>query len=529
MGLKRLVNIKPTELKNKGVVALADKPNVSSNYGTGGLTPTALKLWFDQIGRFLAEKINNIIDTISADTAGEYIRVTLDEYGVDNLSDLIKSFLNGDFASKILKVYPSASAQQAVALQTLLNNTALTISQHAEKLDELDADKLDKVVSTNTYRRAYIITPEGTQSVIIVSESPAEGRVPVYTTEGRLNVADPVVDGQAATKRYADNQDKKLACNIDAEIDPTNYVMTVRLKNSLGQQLSQTQIDLPLETMVVSGRYDEASKQVVLTLENGEEVSFSIADLIDGLVSSSTHNRDMEQTNERINDTNADLEEFKDYVEAHKVFSGYAMYSEEAETARGYSSGGKIDRQFRKILAGGGFALDVSMDDEYRLTVALKNQKGEIVSSGMVDLPIESLIAHASYANKILTLTFQSGETLKVNISEIVSGLVPETRTINGKPLSADITLSAGDVGAYAKTETYTQKQVDGAIGTAVDDAKTVLRGEMAEMGGGGGSGDGTTAFYAMEAEAARGYTKGGAIDKKFKEILRLIKELENK
>lgn len=527
--MKKLGNITNEQIKEKGVQALADRPNASAQYGQSGLTAAQLKLWFDKLATFLAGKINEIQNAISGDEAGEYIRLKLDAYGVDNLDTLVAAFLNGDFAKDILKVFPSVSATQSVTLQTLLNNTALTISQHAESLDALDANKLDKVTATNTYRRAYIITQEGEQSVIIVSESPAEGRIPVYTTEGRLNVADPVVNGQAATKRYTDAQDKKLACNIDAEIDPTNYVLTVKLKNSLGQQLSQTQIDLPLETVVVDGRYDEENKQVVLTLENGEEISFSIADLIDGLVSNAKHNSDMEQTNERINVTNADLNEFKDYVEQHKVFSGYAMYAEEAESARGYIGGGKIDRQFRQILAGGGFSLDVSMDSEYRLTVALRNKKGEIVSSGMVDLPIESLIANAAYADKILTLTFQSGEELNINITDIVSGLVPETRKVNGKPLTADITLAAGDVGAYAKSETYTKTQTDTAIGTAVDDAKTTLRTEMSEMGGGGSSDGATEAFYAMEAEIAHGYAKGGTIDRDIKDILRRVIALENK
>lgn len=527
--MKKLSNITTEQIKERGVQALADRPNAASQYGQSGLTAAQLKLWFDKLATFLAGKINELQNAISGNEAGEYIRLKLDAYGVDNLDALVTAFLNGNFAKDILKVYPSVSATQAVALQTLLNNTALAISQHAEKLDALDTNKLNKVTATNTYRRAYIITPEGEQSVIIVSESPAEGRVPVYTTSGRLNAADPIVDGQAATKRYTDAQDKKLACKIDAEIDPTNYVMTVRLKNSLGQQLSQTQIDLPLETVVVSGRYDEAGKQVVLTLENGEDISFSIADLIDGLVSSAKHNADIGQANERINATNADLNDFKDYVEQHKVFSGSAMYAEEAEAARGYIGGGKIDRQFRKLFAGGGLTLSVTVDSDYKLTVALKNQKGETVSSGMVDLPIESLITNASYANKILTLVFQSGETLNINISDIVSGLVPETRKVNGKPLTADITLTASDVDAYAKSETYTKTQTGNAISAAVEDAKTVLRLEMAEIDGGGGGSDGSTeAFYAMEAEKAHGYTKGGAIDKKFTEILRRLSALEN-
>ena len=480
--MKKLNNITNEQIKEKGVQALADRPNTPSQYGQSGLTAQQLKLWFDKLATFLASKINEIQDVISGDEAGKYIRLKLDEYGIDSLDALIEAFLNGNFAKDVLKVYPSLSARDMVTLQTLLNNTAKTISEHAEKLGALESNKLDKVTDTNTYRRAYIITPEGVQSVIIVSESPAEGRVPVYTTEGRLNASDPAVDGQVATKRYTDTQDKKLACDIDAKIDPTTYIMTVSLKNSLGQELSKTTIDLPLETVVVSGKYDEESKQVVLVLDNGEEVRFSIADLIDGLVSVKKHDSDIEAANGRINDTNADLTDFKNYVEEHKVFSGYSMYAAEAESARTYVGGGKIDKQFRQIFKQGAFALDVSMDSDYRLTVALKNRRGDVISSGMVDLPIESLLSNASYKDKILTLTFQSGDTLKINISDIVSGLVPETRTVNKKPLSADIVLTASDVGAYSKTETYSQEQTNSAISSAVSDAEAVLRQDMVDV-----------------------------------------------
>ncbi len=39
-------------------------------------------------------------------------------------------------------------------------------------------------------------------------------------------------------------------------------------------------------------------------------------------------------------------------------------------------------------------------------------------------------------------------------------GAVPTTRKVNSKPLSSDITLSASDVGAYAKADTYTKSEV---------------------------------------------------------------------
>mgnify|MGYP007101830040 CR=1 FL=1 len=44
-------------------------------------------------------------------------------------------------------------------------------------------------------------------------------------------------------------------------------------------------IDLPLESVVVSGSYDDSTKSVVLTLQNGNTVTFSVADLVSGLQS----------------------------------------------------------------------------------------------------------------------------------------------------------------------------------------------------------------------------------------------------
>ena len=68
-------------------------------------------------------------------------------------------------------------------------------------------------------------------------------------------------------------------------INPQTYVMTITLVSEDGTVLATRSIDLPLESMVVSGTYDEATKEVVLTLQSGQQVRFSVADLVDGLAS----------------------------------------------------------------------------------------------------------------------------------------------------------------------------------------------------------------------------------------------------
>lgn len=77
---------------------------------------------------------------------------------------------------------------------------------------------------------------------------------------------------------------------IDLSVDTTNYKITVSLKNSSGTVLSSDVVDLPLESVVVSGSYDSTNKKVVLTLQNGSSIDFSVADLVSGLASQSSLN-----------------------------------------------------------------------------------------------------------------------------------------------------------------------------------------------------------------------------------------------
>ena len=77
----------------------------------------------------------------------------------------------------------------------------------------------------------------------------------------------------------------EVPTKIEMSVDPSNYVLTTNLKNDSNTVLSTARVDLPLESMVVNGTYDSETKEVVLTLQNGNEVRFSVADLVSGLVS----------------------------------------------------------------------------------------------------------------------------------------------------------------------------------------------------------------------------------------------------
>ncbi len=76
----------------------------------------------------------------------------------------------------------------------------------------------------------------------------------------------------------------KYAASMTLSIDSDTYVITAQLKDQDGANLGTAQtIDLPLESVVVSGSYDNANKKIVLTLESGSTIDVPVGDLIAGL------------------------------------------------------------------------------------------------------------------------------------------------------------------------------------------------------------------------------------------------------
>lgn len=76
----------------------------------------------------------------------------------------------------------------------------------------------------------------------------------------------------------------KYGASVSLSINSSTYVVTLQLKDQYGNNLGTAQtIDLPIESVVVSGSYDSATKEVVLTLQSGSTIRFSVADLVSGL------------------------------------------------------------------------------------------------------------------------------------------------------------------------------------------------------------------------------------------------------
>lgn len=75
----------------------------------------------------------------------------------------------------------------------------------------------------------------------------------------------------------------KYGSTIDLAMDSATFVLTLSLKDQDGTVLNTKTVDLPIESVVVNGRYDAANKKIVLTLQSGSTIDVPVGDLIAGL------------------------------------------------------------------------------------------------------------------------------------------------------------------------------------------------------------------------------------------------------
>lgn len=121
----------------------------------------------------------------------------------------------------------------------------------------------------------------GNETELGVRNNAVSGTIPLRDTNGNIKVGNtPNNNNDAISKNYADTFGRSL----EFTIDNSTFVMTLKLKDNNGNEISTQTVDLPLETMVVTGRYDYTTESLILELKNGQLITIPISDLISGLV-----------------------------------------------------------------------------------------------------------------------------------------------------------------------------------------------------------------------------------------------------
>lgn len=118
--------VSASDAETFGVQALADRPNLGSAYGEGGLSAGALKLRFDQFATMLATAINELQTVLNGEDATKYIPfVFTDEEGKvtlkGTLSDLIGYITSGDLAKEYLKMPKEAASTEMLPIASVIH------------------------------------------------------------------------------------------------------------------------------------------------------------------------------------------------------------------------------------------------------------------------------------------------------------------------------------------------------------------------------------------------------------------------
>lgn len=101
------------------------------------------------------------------------------------------------------------------------------------------------------------------------------GETPEPPTESVYNEIIELVNGIAV-------EVNGLGTTVELSVDK-NYVLAVVMKNLDGDILSQSSVDLPIESLVVSAEYDNTEKSLIFTLQNGETLSVPLDDIVGGI------------------------------------------------------------------------------------------------------------------------------------------------------------------------------------------------------------------------------------------------------
>lgn len=163
-----------------------------------------------------------------------------------------------------------------------------------EKLDDDLRERLDGTVTAEKIADGTV-TAEKIADGAVTAEKIADDAVTAEKIASNAITSEKIDYGAISRwhlqKSLLDEIAFAAGLTVDCEIDPLTYVMTVAIKDATGNVLSSDTVDLPLEEMIVSG--SASGGVVTLTLKNGETIQFSVSDIVSGLVSQESYNKDI--------------------------------------------------------------------------------------------------------------------------------------------------------------------------------------------------------------------------------------------
>lgn len=199
----------------------------------------------------------------------------------------------GDSTELSHKVYVDGDAGTGTTDYLKLDNKPMIagiVLEQDKSLDELGIQKAGDYVTRDEIidipsNEDFTLAGLGEKSYNSLTDKPEIPSLDGYATE-------TWVENKKYLTEHQDISGYALIAESGAKITleiNDEYKIVAKLYDKNENQISESvAIDLPLEGMIVGGDYDAATKEVILTLTNGDDIRFSVADLVSGLQSEIT-------------------------------------------------------------------------------------------------------------------------------------------------------------------------------------------------------------------------------------------------
>lgn len=225
--------------------------------------------------------------------AGELVYYPMGTYGV---------YVKSTVANNTQEPYTDGTINSNWSLALDFNAVmgVLSSAEDAAASAEAAANSASAAATSRAIAEQAATSASGSASAAATSESNAESAADRAEAAAQENEA---ALGNYYTKIEIDSGVAKTA---EVTMDNTTYVVTVTLKAADGTVLSTSSVDLPLESVVVSGSYNNETQSIDLVLQNGSTVSIPVGDLVDGLASQQALDNVINGTTPVAKATNAD-------------------------------------------------------------------------------------------------------------------------------------------------------------------------------------------------------------------------------
>ncbi len=155
---KNFKQIGNTEKTSQGVVSLAIRPNIPSNYGEGSLSGKQLQERFDRLAWLIIDRYNEMAEALSTQAALDYIKIPKGE-SVETIADFIASITNENW--DIIAHDPTGKAEGKIPLDEILSAFKYeidligailggNISDESPTLDTIYVDKQSYIKDSTT-------------------------------------------------------------------------------------------------------------------------------------------------------------------------------------------------------------------------------------------------------------------------------------------------------------------------------------------------------------------------------------------